>query len=89
MPRKSNEATCKLETSLSEFCFMLQGSGIATVNKRKNRYRSPKIGPQMGFKAQSQGFLAFGVFLARMSRFPKVANPCYALVKLELAKVPK
>lgn len=37
MPRKSNKATCKLETSLSEFCFMLQGSGIAIVNKRKNR----------------------------------------------------
>ena len=37
MPRKSNKATCKLETSLSEFCFMLQESGIVTVDKKKNR----------------------------------------------------
>ena len=37
MPRKSNKATCKLETSLSEFCFMLQGSGISMANKRKAR----------------------------------------------------
>ncbi len=37
MPRKTNKATCKLETSLSKFCFMLQESGIGTVNKRKPR----------------------------------------------------
>ena len=37
MVRKNNKATCKLETSLSEFCFMLQGSGIAIVNKKKAR----------------------------------------------------
>lgn len=37
MPRKNNKATCKLETSLSKFCFMLQESAIATVNKRKAR----------------------------------------------------
>ena len=34
MARKSNKATCKLETSLNEFCFMLHESGIATINKK-------------------------------------------------------
>ena len=37
MPRKSNKATCKLETSLSEFCFMIQGFGADTTNRRKAR----------------------------------------------------
>ena len=37
MAKKSNKATCRLETSLSEFCFMPQGSGLATVNKKKAR----------------------------------------------------
>lgn len=37
MSRKSNKATCKLETSLSEFCFVVQRSCVGMVNKRKNR----------------------------------------------------
>ena len=53
------------------------------------RSHFPKIGLQTGFRAKGRGFLAFGVFLARGAEFPKVANSCYALVKLELAKVPR
>ena len=37
MTSKNNKATCKLKTSLSEFCFMVQGIGVGTVNKRKTR----------------------------------------------------
>ena len=37
MVRKNNKATCKLETSLSEFCFMIQGFGTDTANRRKAR----------------------------------------------------
>ena len=47
---------------------------------------SPKIGPETGFEALARNFLACGVFFARGAEFPKVANLCYAPVKLELAK---
>ncbi len=43
MARKSNKATCKLETSLSKFCFILQESGIATANKKKPVKQAPKL----------------------------------------------
>lgn len=48
MPRKSNKATCKLETSLSKFCFMLHESGIATINKKKS-LNKPQNRPTNGF----------------------------------------
>ena len=41
----------------------------------------------MEFRANGQGPSQCGVFVACGAGFPKVANPCYALVKLELAKV--
>ena len=50
---------------------------------------SPEIGPQTGFKAKGQGFLACGVFLARGAEFSKSTTPYYALVKPEPTKVQK
>lgn len=53
MARKSNKATCKLETSLSEFCFIVQRIDVGTSNKRKNHQTSPRIKPVLFFQLKT------------------------------------
>ena len=78
MPRKSNKATCKLETSLSEFCFMIQGSGVGRKQKKKP-LNKPRNRPTNGFSEPSRGLTA---------RPQKIGNlPSH--IKVEPDKLPK
>ena len=52
MTKNSNKATCKLEISLSEFYFMVQGSCIGRLNKRKNVKQAPKLAHKEDLRSQ-------------------------------------